>query len=102
MPNARTRKPVDPPAFPPRSPPIEETIRAAADDERRRGVRGFSFTSIYSFTAATVEMARGQERQDILDALPKRPKGKSDEWNEGHNAAITEVIRVLAQRAFIG
>jgi hypothetical protein len=37
-----------------------------------------SFASIYSFTAAVAHMARGQERQTILDALTQtRPEKRS-------------------------
>jgi hypothetical protein len=102
MPNAGTRAPKEPPIVPPVSPPIEDTIHAAAQDERKRGHTGFSFASIFSFTAATVLMARGQERQDILNALPKeRPQGKSEEWNDGYTTAITAIIRVLVMRSMI-
>jgi hypothetical protein len=45
-------------------------------------------------------MARGQERQSITDALPGRESGKSQEWNEGFDAAIAGVIAVLVGRSF--
>ncbi|MGB9364581.1 MAG: hypothetical protein WCE79_01070 [Xanthobacteraceae bacterium] len=42
-------------------------------------------------------MARGQERQSIIDALPGRESGKSKDWNEGFDAAIAGVIAVLVE-----
>ena len=46
-------------------------------------------------------MARGQERQAIIDVLPKDSReGKSAEWNDGYNAAIKAIIRVLVERSY--
>ena len=47
-----------------------DVIWLAAHDEKRRGPTGLSFAPVYSFTAAIAHMARGQERQSIIDALP--------------------------------
>jgi hypothetical protein len=45
-------------------------------------------------------MARGQERQAILDALTKvRQPSKNKEWNEGYDEAISAAIRVLVERS---
>jgi hypothetical protein len=45
-------------------------------------------------------MARGQERQTILDALTKtRPQGKSTEWYAGYDEAISAAIRILVERS---
>jgi hypothetical protein len=79
--------------------PLEELIYAAIDDEKRRGPAGLSFAPVYAFTAAVAHMARGQERQTIIDALPKREAGKSKEWNEGFDAAVTAFIRILVARS---
>jgi hypothetical protein len=57
---------------------IEDLIWLAAEDERKRGPAGLSFAPVYSFVSAVAHMARGQERQAIIDAVTKaRPKGKS-------------------------
>jgi hypothetical protein len=81
---------------------VEELIRRAVDDERKRGPAGLSFAPIYSFTAAVAHMARGQERQTILDALAKtRPEGKSAEFNAGFDEAISAAIRILVERSHI-
>jgi len=82
------------------SPTVEDLIWRAVADERRRGPAGLSFAPVYSFVSAVAHMARGQERQTILDALTKtRPEGKSKEWNEGFNEAISAVIRILVERS---
>ncbi len=44
-------------------------------------------------------MTRGQERQSIIDALPRRESGKSKDWNDGFDAAIAGVIAVLVGRS---
>jgi hypothetical protein len=44
-------------------------------------------------------IAKGQERQAIVDALPSRETGHSDEWNDGFDAALTAVIRILIERS---
>jgi len=47
-------------------------------------------------------MARTQERQAILDALPKaREAGRSENWNAGYDAAMVAIIRVLVERAHV-
>jgi hypothetical protein len=81
-------------------PTVEELIWRAAKDEKRRGAAGLSFAPVYSFVSAVAHMARGQERQSIIDALPKRESGKSKEWNEGFDAAIAGAIAILVGRSF--
>jgi hypothetical protein len=81
-------------------PTVEDLIWRAVEDERKRGPAGLSFAPVYSFVSAVAHMARGQERQTILDALTKtRPEGKSTEWNEGYNEAIAGAIRILVERS---
>jgi hypothetical protein len=81
-------------------PSVKDLIHRAVLAERKHGPAGVSFAPIYSFTHAVAQMARGQERQDIIDALPKDPNaGKSAEWTDGYNAAMTAVIRVIASRS---
>lgn len=94
MPRPTSKKPL--PASPP---PLEDLIWAAAHDEKARGPAGLSFAPIYSFTAAVAHMARGQERQAIIDELPKREAGKSQEWNDGFDAAVSAFIGVLVRRS---
>jgi hypothetical protein len=82
------------------SPTVEDLIWRAVEDERKRGPAGLSFAPVYSFVSAVVHMARGQERQTILNALTKtRPEGKSADWNEGFNEAISAAIRILVERS---
>lgn len=87
--------------LPPVAPPLEDAIYAAIDAEKKRGPSNLSFAPIYAFTAAVAHMARGQERQDIMDARPKRPSGKSKEWNEGFDAATTAFIKLLVARSIL-
>jgi len=83
-------------------PTVEELIYRAIDDETRRGPAGLSFAPVYSFVSAVAHMARGQERQAIIDALPKDSgEGKSAEWSDGYSAAIKAIIRVLVERSYI-
>jgi hypothetical protein len=77
---------------------IEDAINARADAELR--TPGVSFAPIYAFVSNIAHIARGQERQAILDALTPRERGHSEEWNAGHDAAITAVIRILVERSF--
>jgi hypothetical protein len=81
-------------------PTVEELIYRAMDDEKKRGAAGLSFAPIYSFVSAVAHMARGQERQAIIDALPKASEGKCPEWKDGYNTAITAIIRVLVERSY--
>jgi hypothetical protein len=82
------------------SPTVEDLIWRAVEDERTRRPAGLSFAPVYSFVSAVAHMARGQERQTILDALTRtRPEGRSAEWNEGFNAAISAAIRILVERS---
>jgi hypothetical protein len=47
-------------------------------------------------------MVRGQERQAIIDALPKeKHEARSREWNDGYCAAITAMMRVVVARSII-
>jgi hypothetical protein len=82
------------------SPTVEDLIWRAIEDERKRGPAGLSFAPVYSFVSAVAHMARGQERQTILDALTiTRPEGKSADWNEGFNEATSAAIRILVERS---
>src|SRR5436309_93702 len=87
--------------LPPLAPPLEDAIYAAVDAEKKRAPTNLSFAPMYAFTAAAAQMARGQERQDIIDARPKRPSGKSNEWNEGFDAAMSAFIMLLVKRSLI-
>jgi len=79
---------------------IEDVIGEIAAEERKRKP-SFTFAAIYAFVANAAHIARGQERQVILDAIIKaREPGHSDEWNAGHDAAITAVIRILVERSY--
>lgn len=87
--------------LPPVAPPIEDAIYAAIEAEKKRGPTNLSFAPIYAFTAAVAHMARGQERQDIMDRRPRRPPGKSTEWNEGFDAAMCAFIKLLVERSIV-
>jgi hypothetical protein len=81
-------------------PTVEDLIWRAVEDERERGPTGLSVAPVYSFVSAVVHMARGQERQSILDALTRvRPEGKSAEWNAGFDEALSASIRILVERS---
>jgi hypothetical protein len=88
-------------ALPPVAPPLEDAICAAIDAEKKRGPTNLFFAPIYAFTAAVAHMARGQERQDIMDGRPKRPSGRSKEWNEGFDAAMSEFMKLLVERSML-
>ena len=78
---------------------IEDAIYARADAERK--MPGVSFAPIYAFVSNIAHIARGQERQAILDAvIAAREPGHSAEWNAGHDAAVSAVIRILVERSF--
>jgi hypothetical protein len=78
---------------------IEDAIDARADAER--ATPGVTFAPIYAFVANIAHIARGQERQAILDAVvADREPGHSAEWNAGHAAAVSAVIRILVERSF--
>ena len=77
---------------------LEEIIADIADNERKRAP-GFTFIPLYAFVQNAVQIARGQERQAIMDALPKREEGKSAEWNAGFDAALTAFMRILVTRS---
>jgi hypothetical protein len=82
------------------SPTVEDLIWRAVEDERKHDLAGLSFEPVYSFVLAVAHMARGQERQTILNALTQtRPEGKGVEWNEGYNEAISAAIRILVERS---
>src|SRR5438270_9204575 len=87
--------------LPPVASPLEDAIYAAMDAEKKRGPTNLSFAPIYAFTAAVANMARGQERQDIINARPKRPSGNSKEWNEGFDAAMSAFIKLLVKRSIL-
>lgn len=79
---------------------IEDAIAQTAAEERKRKP-SFTFAAIYAFVANAADIARGQERQVILDAITKaREPGHSEEWNAGFDAAIKVAIRSLVERSF--
>jgi len=78
---------------------IEDAIHARADAER--AMPGVSFAPIYAFVSNIAHIARGQERQTIIDAVTAgRAPGHSEEWNAGYDAAVTAAIRILIERSF--
>jgi hypothetical protein len=79
-------------------PALEEIIADIADNERKRAP-AFTFIPVYAFVQNAVQIAKGQERQSIMDALPKRGEGKSAEWNAGFDAAVTAFLRMLVTRS---
>jgi hypothetical protein len=84
------------------NPPVEDLIAERAEDERKHAASGLSFAPIYAFVKDVAYMARTQERQAILDALPKaREAGRSESWNAGYDAAMVAIIRVLVERAHV-
>ena len=82
-------------------PAIEDLIYQRADAERARPTPGLSFAPLYAFMAAIARMARMEERQTILDTLPKdREAGRSADWNAGYDAAMVAIIRAAVTRSF--
>lgn len=82
--------------------PLEDIIGDIAAAERKGEQRGFSFAQFYSFMSTAVLMAKGQERQDIIDALPKaRPEGLTAEQSDGYDKAMALVVRVLIERSIV-
>ena len=78
---------------------IEDAIYERADAER--AMPGVSFVPIYAFVSNIAHIARGQERQTIIDAVTAgREPGHSEEWNAGYDAAVIAAIRILVERSF--
>ncbi len=78
---------------------VEDVIGRIAEDERKPSP-SFTFAAMYQFVANAAHIARGQERQVILNAITKvREPGHSQEWDKGYDAAISAVIRVLVERS---
>ena len=79
---------------------VEDLIYQRAAEERARGAPGISFAPLYAFVAQIAHLARMDERQTILDSLPKdRPPDRSPDWNDGYDAALTAIIRAVVERA---
>lgn len=79
---------------------IEDLIYQRAAEERSRGAPGLSFAPLYAFMAQVAHTARMDERQTILNSLPKdRTPDKSQDWNEGYNTALTAIVRACVERA---
>ena len=77
----------------------EDVIGETAELERKRKP-AFAFAATYQFVGNAAHIARGQERQVILNAITKlREPGHNEDWNAGHDAAISAVIRVLVERS---
>ena len=79
--------------------PIEDGIDGRADTERK--TPGVSFAPIYAFVSNIAHIARGQERQTILDSvLAGRDPKQTGEWKAGYDAALRAAIRILVERSF--
>lgn len=80
---------------------IEDIIAETAQAECKRAP-AFSFAPMYLFVANAVMIAKGQERQDIIDALPKgRPEGLTAEQSKGYDQAMAAVVRLIIQRSIV-
>jgi hypothetical protein len=80
---------------------IEDTIGETAQIERNRAP-AFSFAPMYAFLTNAVMIAKGQERQDIMDALPKgKPDGMTPQEAKGYEKAMAAVVRILVQRSIV-
>jgi hypothetical protein len=80
-------------------PTIEDMIYQRWDEECARA-SGLSFAPLYQFLSSIAHMARMDERQAILDSLPKaREPGRDESWNAGYDAALTAIIRAVVERA---
>ena len=79
--------------------PIEDAIHARADAERK--TPGVSFAAIHAFVLNIADIARGQERQTLVNTVTAgRPPGMSPEWNAGYEAAVVAVVRAAISRSF--
>jgi hypothetical protein len=81
---------------------LDDVIADIAAAERAVS-RPFTFAPVYAFVKNAVHIARGQERQAILDEVAKlRPEdGAAPAAREAYDAAISAVIRILVTRAEI-
>ena len=81
---------------------IDDVIADIAEAERKLP-RSFTFAPVYAFVKNACHIARGQERQAILDEVVKlRPKkGAAPKEHEAFDAAISAVIRILVTRSEI-
>jgi hypothetical protein len=83
-------------------PDIEDLIRQRTDEERSAPTPGLSFKPVHDLAVLIALIARGQERQAIIDELPRKtPEGQSQDWKAGHAAALAEVIRVIVKRSIV-
>lgn len=83
-------------------PDVEDLIRQRTDEERSAPTPGLSFKPVHDLAVLIALIARGQERQAIIDALPQgTPEARSDEWKAGHSAALATVIRIIVQRSIV-
>jgi hypothetical protein len=81
---------------------IEDIIRQSMDDERKHKRLGFSLIPLYAFLSDTAHIARGQERQAILDALPREHDPEQNRsWNAGYDAALVAVMQILVERSMM-
>ena len=98
----RTMRPKSAQPVPPavRNPPIEDLINQRADEEHARQRLTISFAPLYAFMATIAHTARMDERQAILDTLPKdRAAGQSADWNAGYDAAMVAIVRAAVMRS---
>jgi hypothetical protein len=79
---------------------VDDVIADIAEAERKVA-RPFNFQVLYAFTKNLAQIARGQERQAILDEVAKlRPEeSAAPEAREAFDAAISAVIRVIVGRS---
>jgi hypothetical protein len=83
-------------------PDVEDLIRQRTDEERSAPTPGLSFKPVHDIAVMIALIARDQERQAIIDALPRETLGdRSDDWRAGHAAALAEVIRVIVRRSIV-
>jgi len=75
-----------------------QSTRAPLPSAKRRA---FSFGPVYAFVSNIAHIARGQERQTIVNAVTaERPTGMSPEWNARYEAAIMAILRDAVSRSF--
>jgi hypothetical protein len=81
---------------------VEDLIRQRTDEERSTPTPGLSFRPVHDIAVMIALMARAQERQAIIDALPSGiPVDRSDDWKAGYAAALAEVIRLIVKRSIV-
>jgi hypothetical protein len=79
---------------------VDDVIADIAEAERQVA-RPFTFAPVYAFAKNLAHIARGQERQAVLDEVAKlRPEeGAAPAAREAFDAAVSAVIRVIVGRS---